>query len=83
MRFLAIGLLVVGWALAFPVVGNAKELPGLVVYFTFDEGKGNVMPSSADAVLFLSDCICIRSMIDDTGLPTCSCGCFSQIPRAS
>lgn len=42
MKFLVISLLVI-WTLVFPIVGNAKELPGLVVYFSFDEGKGDTV----------------------------------------
>lgn len=43
MKILAISLLVGVCALALPIIGNAKEVPGLVVYFNFDEGKGDTV----------------------------------------
>jgi len=43
MKFLAVSLLAVVLALVCSTIGNAKELPGLVVYFTFDEGKGDTV----------------------------------------
>ena len=43
MKFLAVSLLVVVCALVFTITGNAKQVPGLVVYFSFDEGKGDTV----------------------------------------
>ncbi|MBC8458097.1 MAG: LamG domain-containing protein [Deltaproteobacteria bacterium] len=43
LKLLAISLLVVNLALVFPIIGNAKELEGLVVYFTFDKGSGKTV----------------------------------------
>ncbi|MDQ1327696.1 MAG: hypothetical protein QG641_979 [Candidatus Poribacteria bacterium] len=42
-RLSIIGLMVFGMTLATTGIVGAKELPGLVVYFSFDEGKGNVV----------------------------------------
>jgi len=42
MKFSTVSFLVV-CALVFPIIGNAKEIEGLVVYFTFDEGKGKTV----------------------------------------
>ena len=42
-RFSIIGLMVLSMTLAIAGIVGAKELPGLVVYFSFDEGKGNVV----------------------------------------
>jgi len=43
MKIVVIVSFVITCALAFMTIGNAKEVEGLVVYFTFDEGKGKVV----------------------------------------
>ena len=42
MRNSSMSILLLAFALGLSTIGSAKELPGLVVYFDFDEGKGKV-----------------------------------------
>ena len=41
MRNILISVLLLVFVLGFSTIGSAKELPGLVVYFDFEGGKGD------------------------------------------